>query len=272
MGDAAKVHEFLGVEHYAKAMPRIPLKELHASSVQHPRFSAYRRLLHMRRMQTRPRGEGDAHELANPIQMAPTGVHERNDGDDGAPEPVSETGAHSDGLPRCAGVGVEESKVWVCKTCGDALCVDDDVGMPGPALANLMWGGREHPAYQDISEATSVLLGRGRLVYQKVILKKGAPDEQPFGLAGKRILLTQPKSSEIIQTLPPPPANLTDGFVVLFTTRKQDVRKAKMLEVPREQHVRCARLRAGVRRLRGYYRVRRRRKICCPSRACRTPS
>ena len=109
-----------------------------------------------------------------------------------------------------------------------------------------MWGGREHPAYQDISEATSVLLGRGRLVYQKVMLKKGAPDEQPFGLAGNCVLLTQPKSSEIIQTLPPPPANLTDGFVVLFTTRRQDVRKAKMLEVPREQYVRCARLRAEV--------------------------
>ena len=26
MGDAAEVNKFLGVEHYAKAMPRIPLK------------------------------------------------------------------------------------------------------------------------------------------------------------------------------------------------------------------------------------------------------
>ena len=82
--------------------------------------------LHTQRVQTRPRGEGGAHELASPIQMAPTGVHERDDGDDGAPEPVSKTGAHSDGLPRCAGVGVEESKVWVCKMCRDALCVSDD--------------------------------------------------------------------------------------------------------------------------------------------------
>ncbi len=83
------------------------------------------------------------------------------------------------------------------------------------------------------------------MVYQKVILKKGAPAEQPFGLAGNCVLLTQPRSSEIIQTLPPP-ANLTDGFVVLLTTRRQDVRKAKMLEVPREQDLRCARLRARV--------------------------
>ena len=109
-----------------------------------------------------------------------------------------------------------------------------------------MWGGREHPAYQDISEATSMLLGCGRLVYQKRILKKGARDVQPLGLNGNCILLTQPKSNEIIQTLPPPTANFMDSFVVLFTTSRQDVRNAKMLEVPREQYLRCARLRAEV--------------------------
>ena len=54
-----------------------------------------------------------------------------NDGGDGAAEPVSETGAHSDGLPRCAGDGVEETKAWVCRTCRDALCVGDGVAMPG---------------------------------------------------------------------------------------------------------------------------------------------
>ena len=91
-----------------------------------------------------------------------------------------------------------------------------------------------------------MLLGRGRLVYQKIILKKGAPDVQPLGLAGNCILLTQPKSSEIIQTLPPPSANLTENFVVLFTAGRQDVRKVKMLEVPREQYLRCARLRTEV--------------------------
>ena len=246
MGDAAEVNKFLGVEHYAKAMPRIPLKELHASSVRHPKHSAYRWLLHTRRVQTQQEETGGVHENASPTQLAPAGVRGCDDGGDGAAEPVSETGAHSNGLPRCAGVGVEDSKAWVCKTCRDALCVGDTVGMPGPALANLMWGGREHPAYQDISEAMRVLLGRGRLVYQKVILTKGAPDEQLSGLAGNCVLLTQPKSSVIIQTLPPPLANLTDGFVVMFTTRRQDVRKAKMLEVPREQYLRCARLRAQV--------------------------
>ncbi|MEC8932737.1 MAG: DUF6570 domain-containing protein, partial [Candidatus Latescibacterota bacterium] len=118
--------------------------------------------------------------------------------------------------------------------------------MPGPALANLMWAGREHPDFQDLSEATRTLLGRGRLVYQQVILKRGAPGEQPLGLAGNTIMLTQPKSSEIIQTLPPPREHLTDGFVVLFTTGRHDVKNAKMLEVPRGQYLRCARVRAQV--------------------------
>ena len=39
---------------------------------------------------------------------------------------------------------------------------------------------------------------------------------------------------------------LTENFVVLFTTSRQDVRKAKMLHVPREQYLRCARLRTEV--------------------------
>ena len=42
VGGAAEVHTHLGVEHYANAMPLSPLEELHASSVQHPRFPAYR--------------------------------------------------------------------------------------------------------------------------------------------------------------------------------------------------------------------------------------
>ena len=122
-GDAAVVNKFLGVEHYAKAMPRIPLEELHASSVQHPKHSSYRWLLHTRRA---PTLQGsfpcDAHEL------------------------VREYPTEEDQLPSCAGVVVEDSKVWLCKQCRDALCMKWDINMPGPALANLMWGGREHPA------------------------------------------------------------------------------------------------------------------------------
>ena len=222
-GDAARINDFLGVEHYAKAMPRIPLEELHASSVQHPRYPEYRYLLHTRRVPTM-----------------------QTSGRDGAAEPVQKADVGGQALPRCAGVGVEESVVWICRECRDALCVKVSPSMPGPALANLMWGGREHPEYQDLSEATRTLLGRGRLVYQQVILKRGAPEEQPLGLAGNTIMLTQPKTSEIIPMLPPPREELTEGFAVLFTTGRQDVKKAKMLEVPREQYLRCARIRAEV--------------------------
>ena len=68
-----------------------------------------------------------------------------------------------------------------------------------------------------------------------------------MGLAGNIVMLTQPKSSEIIQTLPPPrKEDLTEGFVVLFTTNRQGVRKAKTLEVPRAEYMRCTRIRAKV--------------------------
>ena len=91
---------------------------------------------------------------------------------------------------------MEDSKVWVCRECRDALCVTDEINMQGPALANLMWGGREHPAYQNISKATRTLLGRGRLLHRKVILKRGAPKEQSVGLTGNIVMLTQPKAKE----------------------------------------------------------------------------
>ena len=171
VGDAAKVHQHLGVEHYAKAMPLIPLEELHASSVQHPRFTAYRWLLHTRRVPTRPEETGGAGHPVGSAESAAARGRGREDGGGGAAEPVSEPSPDGPSLPRCAGVGAEEKIVWIGRQCRDALCVRDGIAMPGPALANLMWGGREHPAYQDISEAMSVLLGRGRLVYQKIILK-----------------------------------------------------------------------------------------------------
>ena len=56
----------------------------------------------------------------------------------------------------------------------------------------------------------------------------------------------QPKSREIIQALPPTREAMADAFVVLFTTSREDVKKAKMLEVPREEYMQCARLRAKV--------------------------
>ena len=66
IGDADIVHKFLGVEHYAKAMPRIPLKELHASSVQHPKHDSYRWLLNTRRVPTQQMRPHGAQEPVRP--------------------------------------------------------------------------------------------------------------------------------------------------------------------------------------------------------------
>ena len=90
------------------------------------------------------------------------------------------------------------------------------------------------------------IVGAGATGLPKDHIEKGAVDEQPLGMAGNCVMLTQPKSSEIIKTLPPSPAGISDSFAVLFTTGRQDVRKAKMLEVPRQQYLRCAKLRAKV--------------------------
>ena len=68
------------------------------------------------------------------------GQNDHGGSGDGAAEPVGAPEAQIADLPRCAGVGIEESKVWLCKECRNALCVSRGVNMPGPALANLMWG------------------------------------------------------------------------------------------------------------------------------------
>ena len=75
--------------------------------------------------------------------------------------------------------------------------------MPGLALANIMWGGREHPLYQNLSDAMRMLLSRGRPYFRKLVLGKGAPDEISAGLVGNTILLAQPTTGEIQKPFPP---------------------------------------------------------------------
>ena len=91
-----------------------------------------------------------------------------------------------------------------------------------------------------------MLLGRGRPLYREVILGKGSPREVSSGLHGNAILLAQPTTGEIRAQLPPPRDHLTDNIVVVFTTDRQDVRKAKDLEVSRGRYSRCAELRKEV--------------------------
>ena len=57
--------------------------------------------------------------------------------------------------------------------------------MPVFALANLMWGGWEHPLYQNLTDAMRLLLGRGRPFLRKIVLGKGSPDEQSSALEGR---------------------------------------------------------------------------------------
>ena len=48
--DADRINELLDVKKYIDAWPQIPIEELHASSVQHPRYPKYRWLLNTRRV------------------------------------------------------------------------------------------------------------------------------------------------------------------------------------------------------------------------------
>ncbi len=108
-----------------------------------------------------------------------------------------------DTLPPCAGVGDANETALICKVCRDCLCTDAPE-MPWCALANLLWGGREHPLYQNLSEAMQMLLSRGRPYFRKIVLGKGDPAEVSGGLLGNGILLVQPTTGEIQSELPPP--------------------------------------------------------------------
>ena len=76
--------------------------------------------------------------------------------------------------------------------------------MPKPALANLMWGGREHPKFQNLSPTTKMLLSQGRPLLRKYLLGKGDPQDLEAGLVGNTIILAQPTTGQIQKQMPPP--------------------------------------------------------------------
>ena len=86
--DAREINELLDVNKYIEAWPRIPTEELHASSVQHPSHPGYRWLLNTRRV---------------PVQASSS---------------VSAATEHE--LPKCAGVGIKDRPLWLCKSCTTA--------------------------------------------------------------------------------------------------------------------------------------------------------
>ena len=104
-------------------------EELHASTVQHPRFPNYRWLLHTKRVPVLTRETED--------------VAEPQDG------PSLDTASErARVMYRNAGIGDPDQTCWLCKDCRNSLCHETSIRMPGPALANYMWGGREQPLYQ----------------------------------------------------------------------------------------------------------------------------
>ena len=118
--------------------------------------------------------------------------------------------------------------------------------MPWCALANIMWGGREHPLYQQLSDVMKMLLSRGRPYFRKIVLGKGHPADVSAGLVGNTILLAQPNTGQIQKQLPPPRDAFGDALTVVFTTAREDVAKAKPLQVSRSLYLRCAHIRQQV--------------------------
>ena len=114
--------------------------------------------------------------------------------------------------------------------------------MPPPALANLLWLGREHSLAQKASLGTRLLSCLGRPVWRKLILGKGNKDEQQQGITGNSILLAQARPDHVAASLPPPTEQLQDTFVVLFSRSIEEVKKSKMLIVHRQDFIDLVRL------------------------------
>jgi len=109
--------------------------------------------------------------------------------------------------------------------------------MPPPALANLLWLGREHVLCQRASLGTRMLSSLGRPVWRKLILGKGNKDEKEKGIQGNCILLAQARPEELATSLPPTTEQLQETFVVLFARSIEEVGKAQMLVVNRQDYI-----------------------------------
>ena len=213
LGPAEKVHKLLDVDNYVPVVLGCPLEELHASSVQHPRFPHMRWLLHTKRVPVQKDSEGGS--------SAGAAEHAKNEteGAQGAAEHMPTGAIRAEGAagarPPCAGVGDPEQTAWLCHECAAHLCRLDPK-MPPQALANWNWGGRQHPLYKDLTMATRTLLGLGRAVMRLVLLKpRDKTDEVEKGLVGNTILVAQPAPQQIIATLPPSEAEQVSYFNVV---------------------------------------------------------
>ena len=209
VGDPEKVDKILSVYNYIRDWPRIPVEELHASSVQHPDHEGMRWLLHSRRV---PKTECD-------------------DGDDAA-------------LPPCAGIGEKDAFVWACWDCVSSLCRRSGPVMPSLALVNWMWLGREHPLYRDLSLGMRILLGLGRPVMTSLFLGRGPRDEVHQGLTGNTMIVAQPSAT--YEQVQPNVHHTLDKLVLMFCKSVEDVSRAQVLVVERARYAECMQRRIAV--------------------------
>ena len=118
--------------------------------------------------------------------------------------------------------------------------------MTPPALANIIWLGREHSSWQNASLGTRMLSCLGRPVWRKLILGRGDKDEQQKGIGGNCILLAQARPEELATSLPPTTAQVQRNFVVLFARSIEQVGKAQALIVNRQDYIKLVQTRTRV--------------------------
>jgi hypothetical protein len=259
-GSATKINELLATGRYQSLMPNIPSEELYASSIQHPDYPEMSWLLHTARVPRLTSEQATAFGFTGqPISVAKHDSQEINVVKPDSPQigvtkPDNENTTHLDATDqtkifdsRCAGVGDKDATAWCCMTCISSLCTrDEDIKMPPPALANLLWLGREHPLCKKASVGTRMLSCLGRPVWRKLILGKGASEESEKGITGNFIFLAQARLPDIGASLPPRVEELQESFVVLFSKSIDDVKKARALVVQRDDYLALIRLRRRV--------------------------
>ena len=222
-GPTDKIHALLDVDKYRHVIPLCPIEELHASSIQHPRFPTMRWLMHTRRVPVLPSDR----------------IAQHAEDSDGATEHVR---------PPCAGIGNPEKPCWLCHHCASHLC-STQPRMPPQALANWNWGGREHPRYQNLTMACKSLLGLGKLIMRMVLLKPtDNTDESEKAIVGNTILVAKPSPEIIAAELPPTVSQQTQYFNVVYAAGATEhgsskLPKKKALTIDRQEYLECAQIR-----------------------------
>ena len=208
--DPHAVDKLLDVRRYAARWPLIPAAELFASSVVHPVYPHMKWLLHTRSVCMQPDTFGAC-------------------GDD-------------DTEPGCAGVASSERPVFLCDLCRAKLCKKKP-SMPGPALSNDNWVGRQHRMFGSLTQAERWLLSLGRPCWKKILLgHKGTPEsEAQVALTGNTVFLSQPTAGVPTMQLPPAPDFLSEALVVAFTgSTTSDLSNASWAIVDRQKYLAAA--------------------------------